>query len=511
MGHVRGRMNDADQTPSRWAIWGNLSRRLLLLTVVFVMVAEVLIFVPSVARFRYDYLQERLEKAQIASLAALAATGGAMDPELEAALLEDADVFAVALQREESRALMLARPLTGPAAEIGVAETFDLRDVSGWTLLIDALACAFAGEARYVRVIGNAELLSGERLGAQHVEVVVDESALKAAMLAFGVRIFQLSLVISIITAGLVFLSLNRFVMAPMRRVIDGIVQFRGDPENPATVHRPSGASGELAQAEAELARTQREVQAALRQKSRLAALGEAVAKINHDLRNILASAQLFADRLEGAEDPVAARVGPKLIGALDRAIRLCQQTLEFGRAEEAPPAKESLDLRALGGDVGAALGLTAGDGDGAGVRFENRLPADLDVRADPDQLFRILLNIARNAVQAMESRPASAGGGAKGGARGDVLAFEARVGEAGVEIDVIDTGPGLPESAKAHLFTAFKGSTRRGGSGLGLAIAADLARAHGGALALAASGPEGARFRLSLPLGDLVAREAAS
>lgn len=455
-------------------VWGSLSRRLLLLTLAFVMLAEVLIFVPSVSRFRKEYLLERLEKAQIASLAARAAPEGGLDSGLSHALLENAGAWSIAIKRGHSRALMLMRPYDGD-----VEEDFDLREAGPLTLIRDAVACLVGARPRFIRVIGDAARVDGE-----HIEIVLDEGPLNQAIRGYGLRILGLSMVISIITAGLVFLAVNAFLVRPMRRVIDGVISFREDPENPSRQFQPSGASGEIGVAERELERAQSEVREALRQKTRLAALGAAVAKINHDLRNILASAQLLADRLDGSADPVVRRVGPKLFASMDRAIRLCRQTLEFGRADEPPPQKARLRLAPMADDIAAALGL---DRPASIVRFENRAAADHVVSADPDQLFRALLNLCRNAAQAMESD-------------GGLLALELRVEDDRDLIDIVDTGPGLPAKALEKLFQPFQGSARRGGSGLGLAIAAELARAHGGMLSLIETGPGGSRFQLVLP-----------
>lgn len=496
------------------AIWRSLSGRLLLLTILFVMLAEVMIFVPSVARFRRDYLAERLDKGQLAGLAAVAAGAEPLTRELEDELLRNAEVYSVVLKRDQSRELMLMAPI--PDA---IGATIDLRQDSVWKLIGDALARALSPEPRYVRVIGEPRLGMG-----QQVEVVVDAMKLRVAMLDYGYRIFLLSLLISIITAGLVFLSVSTFVVRPMRRVIEGVTSFRENPSDPARLITESGTGGEIGEAERELAAMQHELRAALNQKSRLAALGEAVAKINHDLRNILASAQLLADRLETSRDPLVARVGPKLIGSLDRAIRLCRHTLTYGAAEEPPPEKRPVALEPLLNEVGEALGLKDVDPemalDGAGSEraraeapattraalrsnaaataapiFEVDAPDDLMADADPDQLFRAVLNLARNAHQALESM---------GGERGHPgrLLIEARGCAIGVEIDVVDDGPGLPPKAREHLFEPFKGSARRGGAGLGLAIAREIAQGHGGTLQLVETGPEGTRFRLVLPAG---------
>lgn len=465
------------------AFWRSLSGRLLLLTIVFVMLAEVLIFVPSVARFREQYIRERLEKAQIASLAVLASGNEAISEQLRSKLLQNAEVTSIAFKRDGARELMLMSP-----EQTMVDATYDLRDPSVFELIYDALICAINNDFRYVRIIGTPRFGDGEV-----VEIVIDDQKLKTAMLEYGIRILYLSLIISAITAGLVFLSVGYFLVRPTRRLIDGIVQFREDPEDADRIIQPTGATSEIGLAERELAEMQVEVRQALKQKSRLAGLGEAVAKINHDLRNILASAQLLADRLEASKDPIVGRVAPKLISSLDRAIRLCRHTLEYGRADEPPPERRVVELAPFIDEVGVALGVRVGDAEGrtgvGGVRFENAAQEGVTVDADADQLFRALLNLSRNAMQAIEASGESG-----------LICIDARRAGDCVEIDVVDDGPGLPLKAREHLFRPFRGSVRKGGSGLGLAIAAELVRGHGGDLSLIESTTEGTRFRIVLP-----------
>ena len=217
----------------------------------------------------------------------------------------------------------------------------------------------------------------------------------------------------------------------------------------------------------------QEALQGTLREQRHLADLGLAVSKINHDLRNMLASAQLFSDRLGSLPDPNVQRFAPKLIAALDRAIAYCQSTLAYGRAREDAPARRLLALDRLVDDVAEVMGLKGH----ATIHFENRVPAGLEIDADPDQLFRVLVNLCRNAVQALESD--------LGPAVVRRLTVSAARDNGTVTIRVEDTGPGVPAAARAHLFRAFQGSVRPGGTGLGLAIAAELVRAHGGSIAL--------------------------
>ena len=223
----------------------------------------------------------------------------------------------------------------------------------------------------------------------------------------------------------------------------------------------------------------------------RLAQLGGAVAKISHDLRNILTSAQLFADRLEASADPMVARSAPKLVGSISRAVALCESTLKFGKAEEVAPAIRAIDLAALVSDVAEAEGL---DEDGT-VACLIEVPDGFHIMADAEQLYRVLSNLVRNARQAIE-------------ATGEGGTIEISASETADEwrIRVGDTGPGLPEKAREHLFEAFQGGARKGGTGLGLAIAAELLRGHGGRLELARSDAEGTEFLIHLPKSAVAA-----
>ena len=156
----------------------------------------------------------------------------------------------------------------------------------------------------------------------------------------------------------------------------------------------------------------------------------------------------------------------PKLLASLDRAIRLCARTLDFGQAQETPPKRKPFELAPLVAEVGEGLGLPQPER----IEWISDIPAELKVDADRDQLFRVLSNLCRNAVQALES---DADG------MGEIVITARREGSVTL-IDVRDTGPGVSERARAHLFQAFQSVARKGGTGLGLAIAAELVSAHG-------------------------------
>ncbi|MDT8345213.1 MAG: HAMP domain-containing sensor histidine kinase [Thermohalobaculum sp.] len=454
-----------------------ISGRLLVLTVVVVMLVEVVIFVPSVARFRMDYLQERIVRAEIAALTVTAAPDGFVAPDLEARLLRNSGTLNVAVRDAGVRILALP----GQPIETMV-QSFDLRNASALTLIRDAVDCLFGDkEGMVFRVVGD----TGRGVFDQ-VEITLMAQPLRAAMLDYGMRILQLSLIISIITAVCVFIVVRRFVVAPLLGVIGSMKAFQANPEDPARVITPASRLGEVAEAERALAAMQRDVHMALRARARLASLGEAVAKVNHDLRNMLASVQLMADRLEMSSDPLVGRVLPKLIGSLDRAIALCQTTLDFGRAEERAPDPRSVPLPALIAEVAEAVGIA---GTGGTVALRHDLAPEARVTADPDHLYRVLLNLMRNSTEAIRAA-----------GRPGEIALSLVSGDDGAVITLRDTGPGMPAKARENLFRPFHGGARQGGTGLGLAIAAELVRANGGRLDLVETGPGGTRFDIHLP-----------
>ncbi len=373
-----------------------LSAKLLLLTILFVMLAEVLVFVPSVSNFRRQWLMERLAVAQIASLAAEAAPGGQLPKMLRDELLQNANVKSISVKRADSRQLIIQMDMSAD-----IDATYDLRNASWLALITDALMVYVAPDDRVIRIVGEAGFNVGEL-----IDVVMGEAPLKAAMIGYGLDILGLSILISIITAALVYLSLDALLVKPMTKLTWNIVRFSERPEDPTRVINPSSRRDEIGTAERELSAMQQELSETLSQKSRLAALGLAVSKISHDLRNMLSSAQLLSDRLSTVKDPTVQRLVPKLLASLDRAIRLCARTLDFGQAQEMPPRRKRFVLAPLVAEVGDSLGLPRPKLIDWTVQVEETLEVD----ADRDQLFRVLSNLCRNAVQALESEGGGAG-----------------------------------------------------------------------------------------------------
>ncbi len=450
----------------------SLSGRLLLLTVLFVLIGEVLIYVPSIARFRLAYLSERLESGHLATRALEAAPNGMLDKSLEEQILDQAMVAGVVLRDAEASMMMLSRRMP-PAVDA----TFDLREVNSLSLIFDAFAVLLSTEQRYIRVLdqarGKPDMI---------VEVVINEVPMRVTMHEFSRRILNLSLVISLLTATLVYFSLQWMMVRPMGRITANLAAFRRNPEDMRNVIEYTRRQDEIGRAQSALGAMQRQLRASLIQKTRLAALGAAMSKINHDLRNSLASAMIVSDSLAQSEDPEVRRVTPRLMTAIDRAVSLCAQTLNYAHDAEPTFSPSRFRLHDLVVDVEETIDMTLD----SPTQWRNIMDKDLMISADRDQLFRALLNLGRNAVEAMNGT--------------GTVTISARRPADGVEIDVTDQGAGLPAKARAHLFEPFAGSARAGGTGLGLAIVREVARLHGGDAQLVETSPSGTRFRLTIP-----------
>ena len=467
-----------------------LSGKLLLLTILFVMLAEVLIYVPSIANFRLSFLADRVAVARTVSIVLNANKDEPETPndpnrdkfklpeKVIQDILDSLGAKTVAIKMGNQRKLLAVHDM--PPA---IHQDVDLRTASAPRAVWYALQTLFlSSDSDVMRVVGQGPP------GADFIEILIEAGPLRQAMVRFSRNILLLSLVISVITAALVYLSLLYLFVRPMNRLTANVVAFRDAPENPARVIVPSGRGDEIGIAERELGAMQHDLASMLQQKSHLASLGLAVSKINHDLRNMLASAQLFSDRLASVPDPNVQRFAPKLMRSLERAIAFCQSTLSYGQVKEPPPDRRPVVLETLVEEVRETLGLTGE----SNVRWVGAVERALRVDADPDQLFRVILNLARNSLQALEARAPNDPGR-------DQLRVTGQREGAVVVIEVSDTGPGVTDKARAHLFEAFQGSTRPGGSGLGLAIAAELVRAHGGEIRLV-DGTLGATFRIIIP-----------
>jgi signal transduction histidine kinase len=451
----------------------SLSTRLLILILLFSTLSGVLIHVPSVARFRASFLEHRVIDAYIAMLPLLAkADNASIDPGLEQALLEQVQALGI-----ELRDPRLASPLT-LGQTFPTNNTLDLRKQTLFALIWESLVTLLAAEERVIRIIG-----APPRHPQAVISVFINEWNLHNELYFHAKRAITLSLLISLVTAMLVYLSLQWLLVRSIHRITHNLVDFRKDPESSNHVIQPTGRRDEIGIMERELAHMQTELHSSLRQRSRLAALGTAVSKIHHDLKTTLSTVSIASERLAKVDDPTVQRVTPLLVDSVERAVYLCSQTQDLARGEQTVLKWSRFPLRDLVDDVGQTLRLDSNHH----VNWQNQVDSGLIIKADVECLYRVLLNLGRNAVEAMADH--------QGNIRIIVIQQEQDL-----VLDMVDDGPGIPETVREHLFQPFIGSHRPGGMGLGLAISRDLIRAHGGDLVLLETGSSGTHFRLTIP-----------
>ncbi|MEE2951094.1 MAG: HAMP domain-containing sensor histidine kinase [Pseudomonadota bacterium] len=492
---MRGTQSATAETGEREAEGAHrsLSARLLVFTMLAVMLAEVLIFVPSIARFRHEWLVDKLETAAVAGLASadpddpatLSPAEGILSSDQQADLLEALDARLIAVSGRGSTRLIARDPSLSAIDETLVVDEEGPIDMIG-----RAFAELFTGGEQTLRVLGPV----GD--GRFRMEVVLEDGKLRRDMLVYSRNIFFLSLVVAAIAGLCLWAFLRAILIRPIQRLTTAMLRFGERPSDPNRIIKPSLRDDEIGIAERELAAMQRRLAETLREQRHLADLGLAVSKINHDLRNILASAQMISDRLSTLPDPRVQRIAPMLLKSLDRALHYTQSVLAYGRAVEAKPNRRQVDLHQIVCDVRDLLSL---GNEEAEIEFVNAVPQGFELSVDPEQIHRLLTNLCRNAVQALQSDEMEGIGIVRRLTIGVEPSMKDRASSE-VLIFVEDTGPGLPTKARENLFQAFRGSARSGGTGLGLAIAAEIVEAHGGRIDLANLDAPGARFEITLP-----------
>jgi signal transduction histidine kinase len=428
--------------------------------------------VPSVAQFRATYLEERIAAARLATLSFELLPARVITDALHRKLLSQSRSYNIVL-RLPNRSIFVS----GLAKVPPVAESFDIRNPSFIEIIADAAGTLAQKGNRVIRIIGTAPDAANVS-----VEVMLDERPLREAMWEFSARILSLSLLISVAAASLIFISLHLLMVRPMHRITESMTAFRANPADESADIEGTERSDEIGIAQRELGIMQKDVRLALRQRRRLAALGSAVAKINHDLRNSLSTAVLASDRLMASNDPDVKKVLPRLLSAMDWAVDLCSQTLNYASEDSPELSPSCFSLRALVDEVGQAVQHS--DATLNGTNWSNWIDRQMMIEADRDQLFRALINVGRNAYQAGAAN----------------VSVACKLINDRICIEVTDDGPGLPEKARDNLFTPFMGSARAGGTGLGLVIVRDVMRAHGGDIALMETGEDGTVFCLELP-----------
>ena len=366
----------------------SLSTKLLVLTVVFVFLAETVVLIPSVAKQRMGWFEARIEAAYLVSLALEGPREEMIEPEVARQLFSTADILGVTVNREDMRILILAPEIDphGPPH----MHRINLNEQMPVAMISNAWATMFSKGDDLIQVTGFPRYAED-----MNVNIIVSQQSLRRDLNRYARNILGLSFVISSLTAALVYWALNRMIVRPVERLTKDMISFEADPDQAALIHKPSARQDELGTAEQSLATMQRRIHDLLNQRRRLAALGAGVSKISHDLRNILASAQLMSDRLAKSDGPQVRKLSPRLISALDRAITLSRNTLTFARMEESILGKSSFDLFSLVEEVfedTAAMRITT----------QNNVAEELLITADRTHLYRSLFNLVRNSVDAI-------------------------------------------------------------------------------------------------------------
>jgi len=476
---LEGLSHEARETAQRILWPRGLSVRLLILTILFVAIAGLLILAASLATLEDRWVNDRVTAGESTVLTVAISPDQVLAGKKKRDLQEVNGIVSVITQ--EAAAAGPVRHVYMSPGETPTYYTLDLRGQPFLQWLSAPLRTLTSGPDGMVRVIANTDRYSRP----DFVEIIVKDATLKKQLLSYLLRLLGLMLIIAVFAGLGVYVSLNLFLVRPIRRITLAMERFRADPDDPASHIDPSGRRDEVGRAEIELNLMQADLRAALNSRARLAALGEAVAKINHDLRNMLTSAQIASERVAMSGDPQVAAAMPRLERALDRAARLTTEVLAYGKTEEPIPNRVITPLRAAVDAATEDAGLAR-----AKVKTIGNIKGSDEILADPDQLHRILLNLLKNARQAITSVPGHEG----------VIHIDLGHRPGLDIIRVRDNGPGVPERLKESLFQPFMGGGRQGGTGLGLAISKELAQAHGGDLVLTRTGPEGTTFEVILP-----------
>ena len=342
----------------------------------------------ALASFEEQWLLDRVRAAELASMAPDVAPDRKVSQQIASQLLQGAGVSRVAIQSDGMRRLVLGGPMLKQTPYL-----VDLRSQAPTERLIAPFQTLMGGEGRSVRVIASPRFRRGDL-----VDIVAPDAELKRGLISYLWKLILVAAFVATAAGILVYLSLNLFLVRPMQRITNAMERFRADPEDPAAHVQLSGRRDEIGRAERELDLMQADLRTALNSRARLAALGEAVAKINHDLKNMLTSAQIASERLAALKDPKVSQALPRLERALDRAVKLASGVLTYGKTQEAAPEPRPV-LLAVAIEAAAEEARLAEQS----VRLVSHVRPGDQISADPDQLHRILANLLRNAREAIE------------------------------------------------------------------------------------------------------------
>ena len=486
-------INPINIARNRWR--HSLSAKLFIVTVLFILLVEAIILVPSVAKQYVDFLQARIETAYLVSLALEAPDSEMIEPETAEELFRTSNIAGVGITRDGAHHRILAPPHKGQTMP---SEYIDLRGMSRPSTVFIAWRHFMSKDDALLGVKGAP----GRNQDAT-VDIMVAKSALRQSLKGYALNILILSLIISTVTAAFIYWILDRMIVLPVKQLRRDMAAFESDPQFHASRQRVASRVDEIGDAERGLIALETRIRDLLEEQRRLAALGAGISKISHDLRNILASAQLMSDRLASSDDPRVRKLSPRLISSLDRAIHLSNETLSYGRVSPDNLSKSEFALRPLVEEVFE-------DNAAMSVSFFNDAPENLTIKADKTQLYRALFNLVKNSVDALSSEAITPEDQSPDTNKDAHIRVRTQDTPTAVTIEIEDNGPGIPQEERDHMFEPFKGSKKPGGTGLGAAIAHEIIRAHGGDLKLVSSDETGSLFRISLPRDQIKNKTAA-
>ena len=435
-----------------------LTKQILILVALCLFIAELLIFVPSAARFQTEWLDRQWHHflSQFSQEDAIS---------LNTLDTRYGSIANLTQKRFYIPDFICWKQADGEVAELGhMPEGAALVDLSKSPLAHLSLTASLLFGSQDISIT----VFDSQRDFDFRANWQADE--LRGELRSYAWRISLLTLIITLLTIMPLYLFLTRHFVRPLSSISQMIKTVSA---NPADLQEPANTNGsvtEINDIAAALNEMSEQVRRALRQKERLADIGEATAKINHDLRNILVSATLVTDNLSQSDDPKIRRIAPHIERAISDAANMTQNMMDYlsETKTEAPHAFSTSALAEnLSHDARLKVVVTGAD----------------DLYGAADQFYRLVLNLARNAQRAGATE----------------LTIDIwRAGHLAV-IDISDNGPGIADDLRPHLFSAFYSGHKRD-TGLGLAIAKDLAVAMGGQLRLSRSTKIGSEFRLSVP-----------
>ena len=471
--------------------WRSLKTKIIVLVIAILVCAELAGLVWSVAVYRYDRLERLMGQDMLVADAIQLLTQAQAASTRQVTLGDILKLFSGL----RSDGLIVNSPQgVIPLGQIytrgEIEQRFDLDHpprIS--TKIADALDLLFQGGGRKMMLLQK----SPAQIGAS-VEVFATDTELRKQTIKHAVDMALMSLSVTLALGFALVIALDRLIVGPIVRISREVMAFHANPEDESADHPPSGRTDEIGGLEHAVDEMRTEVRRSLRQQTRLATLGAAISRVNHDLRNMLSTAVILSDTLERSQDPEVRRIAPRLVDSLERATRLCSDVLRFARDEKPQLHQSDFSLAGLVAEVDDATPPPRG----GTARLNMTVPPSLLMHADRDQMFRALQNLVRNAYEALGGRPDAK------------VTIDAGRGEGQVWIDVVDNGSGVSDRTLESLFHPFRAKDKLGGSGLGLTIVREIMRAHGGEVELTQTGPAGTTFRLRLPQRQQAQQRAA-